>query len=88
MTRQLGDLVVVDEETEEEKEKYEVILPFEDERVCLDRSANDNNRSFYMYRAVFTELGVRLPFSPFQMAILNFLLVAPSQLHPNLGSFI
>lgn len=46
MTQQLGDLVVVDEETEEKMEKYEVILPSEDERVCLDHSADDGNWSF------------------------------------------
>lgn len=84
----MGDIVVVDEETEEEMQKYEVILPNEDEGVCTDRSIIDGNRSFYMYHTNFTELGVLLPFSSFQMAILNFLRVAPSLLHPNSWGFI
>lgn len=42
--RQLGELVEIDEKTEEEMEKYEAILPAKDERVCLDRSADDGSR--------------------------------------------
>lgn len=61
-------------------EKYDILLPSKDESVCLDRSADDDNQSFYMYRAGFTKLGVRLPFSSFQMAV--------SQLHPNSWGFI
>lgn len=50
-TRHLGGLVVV-EKTEEEMEKYEIILPSDDERFCMDHSITDGGRSFYMYHAL------------------------------------
>lgn len=69
-------------------EKYDTVLLSKDEMVCLGCSSDDGNQSFYMYREVFSELGVRVPFSSFQIAVLNFLRVAPSQLHPNSWGFI
>lgn len=81
-------LVVVEDEIEEEMEKYEITFPSDEELVCLDRLAADGGRSFYMYWAIFMELDIRLPFSSFQMGVLNFLQVAPSQVHPNAWGFI
>ncbi|MED6188128.1 hypothetical protein PIB30_083085 [Stylosanthes scabra] len=39
-------------------------------------------------RVMFTEFGVRVPFSDFQQRLLNWDFVAPSQLHPNAWSAI
>ncbi|KAJ1395399.1 hypothetical protein SESBI_33357 [Sesbania bispinosa] len=41
-----------------------------------------------MYKNLFEDLGVRLPFSDFEGEVLQFLQVAPSPLHPNGWSFI
>ena len=41
-----------------------------------------------MYEIVFKDLGLRLPFNDFQMEVFNHLNLAPSQLHPNVISFI
>ncbi|XP_057737170.1 uncharacterized protein LOC130954448 [Arachis stenosperma] len=37
----------------------------------------------WLYIAMFASLGVRIPFSPFQMVLLNRCDIASSQLHPN-----
>ena len=36
-----------------------------------------------MYDIVFWEMGLRLPFSDFEVAVFRDLRLAPSQLHPN-----
>ncbi|KAJ1395398.1 hypothetical protein SESBI_33356 [Sesbania bispinosa] len=41
-----------------------------------------------MYKNLFEDLGVRLPFSDFEGEVLQFLQVTPSPLHPNDWSFI
>lgn len=73
--RQLGGLVVVEDENEEKMKKYEILFPSDEEWVNLDHSAKDDGRSFYMYRVIFMELRIRHPFSSFQMGVLNFLRV-------------
>lgn len=42
----------------------------------------------YLYALIFEELGVTLPFSSFECAMLKRLNVAPSQLHPNSWGFL
>ena len=41
-----------------------------------------------MYDIMFWEMGLRLPFSDFGVAVFRHLRVAPSQLHPNNITFI
>jgi len=43
---------------------------------------------FHMYGAVLEEFGVRIPFTLFQMDVLRFLNVAPTQIRPNSWVFI
>jgi hypothetical protein len=40
-----------------------------------------------MYQIAFNEFGYRLPFTDFEVAVLDHLHVAPSQLHPNSLAF-
>nr|KYP66462.1 hypothetical protein KK1_012756 [Cajanus cajan] len=41
-----------------------------------------------MYRCFFRDLGVCLPFTQFECDFLNFVNVAPCQLHPNSCGFL
>ncbi|MCH81229.1 hypothetical protein A2U01_0002013, partial [Trifolium medium] len=41
-----------------------------------------------MYQIAFEEMGFRLPFSKFQIAVFDHLMLTPSQLHPNSLAFI
>jgi hypothetical protein len=43
---------------------------------------------FYMYTKVMQALNLSLPFTDFELAILNALNVAPTQLHPNGWAFV
>ncbi|KAJ1409177.1 hypothetical protein SESBI_22899 [Sesbania bispinosa] len=68
------------------EEDLTIELPGENDRVC---SQGTTERPFLpMYKCVFTDLGVRLPFMDFEVSILRYLDVAPSQLHPNAWGFI
>ena len=58
------------------------------DRVCFSRTDGAGEEFFYVYKALFTELRLRLPFSDFQVAILNKINAAPSQLHPNGWIFV
>ena len=63
---------------------WRIHIPAENERICSDCGAD----KFGVYEYVFKEMGLRLPFSDFQMSVLNHLDLAPSQLHPNSFAFI
>ncbi|QHN92394.1 uncharacterized protein DS421_17g583340 [Arachis hypogaea] len=56
-----------------------------DDRVC---ERVDGWSYFYCYSCLFTELGVRLPFTDFECGVLFWLNCAPSQLHPNSWGFV
>ncbi|MED6218740.1 hypothetical protein PIB30_029318 [Stylosanthes scabra] len=61
------------------------------ERVCfstLHLQDHQNRDFFYIYEILFTNFGLRLPFSDFQLQILNTINVAPTQLHPNAWAFL
>nr|KYP60392.1 hypothetical protein KK1_022796 [Cajanus cajan] len=47
-----------------------------------------NTPFFYMYQCFFRDLGVCLPFMQFECDFLNFVNVAPYQLHPNSWGFL
>ena len=53
------------------------------EKVCIQRSKGVKDEMFHMYIMVLEDLGVRIPFTPFEMDVLKYLNVAPSQIQPN-----
>jgi hypothetical protein len=59
-----------------------------DERVCDQEMAGEGDESYFVYTAVLEEFGVKIPFTPFEMDVLKFLNVAPTQIRPNSWAFI
>ncbi|RDX71496.1 hypothetical protein CR513_49149, partial [Mucuna pruriens] len=51
-------------------------------------SPTEENRFFYLYDTLHSKLGIRLPFSHFERAVLQALNVAPTQLHPNSWAYV
>jgi len=43
---------------------------------------------YFIYSTVFQRLGLRLPFTPFERALLTEVNVSPAQLHPNNWVFV
>ena len=69
---------------------YIVGLPQGDESVATVRpraSQPHEPHFFFFYHDVITLIGVRFPFTDFQIGLLNHLHLAPSQLHPNGWAF-
>ena len=60
---------------------YRLELAGVDDRVCLQ--VPEPQSWFYMYEEVVTVVGVKAPFTPFEIDLLRTLEVAPIQLHPN-----
>jgi hypothetical protein len=63
----------------ERKEDWEITLPTNSDRICLRFSAN----RIPMYEDVFQEVSFRLPFSPFQVSVFEWMELCPSQLSPD-----
>jgi hypothetical protein len=59
-----------------------------DERVCDQEMAGEGDESYFVYTTVLEEFGVKIPFTPFEMDVLKFLNVAPTQIFPNSWAFI
>ncbi|RDX98597.1 hypothetical protein CR513_18461, partial [Mucuna pruriens] len=57
------------------------------ESVSTTTSANDKP-CFYLYDTLHSKLGVKLPFSHFERAVLQVLNIAPTQLHPNGWAYV
>jgi hypothetical protein len=66
------------------KEDWEILLPKIADRIC-SRFLRDR---FPMYEATFKEVGFRLPFSSFQINVLEWLEVCPSQLRPDCFAYM
>jgi len=52
------------------------------DNVCHGREG-ENDEFFYFYECLFTDLHVRFSLSEFQMGVLRYLNIVPTQLHPN-----
>jgi hypothetical protein len=59
-----------------------------DERVCDQEMAGEGDESYFVYTTFLEEFGVKIPFTPFEMDVLKFLNVAPTQIRPNSWAFI
>ncbi|MED6156970.1 hypothetical protein PIB30_019092 [Stylosanthes scabra] len=69
-----------------EGNKYQVVALGPDDRVCyVDPDSNDH---IFVYEATFTKVGIQLPFTEFEIAVLKQYGIAPSQIHPNSWGFI
>ncbi|MED6151573.1 hypothetical protein PIB30_083784 [Stylosanthes scabra] len=71
------------------KGRYRVEASCPGDRVCylnLDHPTVPN--WLWVNKVMFTEFGIRVPFTDFQQRLLNRASVAPSQLHPNVCSVI
>jgi len=65
-----------------------VITPCAVEKVCIQRPKGVVDEMYHMYLVVLEEFGVKIPFTAFEMDVLHFLNVAPSQIQPNNWAFI
>jgi hypothetical protein len=65
-------------------EDWEILLPKVADRVC----SHFPRDCFPMYEATFKEVGFRLPFSSFQISVLEWLEVCPSQLRLDCFAYI
>ncbi|MED6194596.1 hypothetical protein PIB30_030092 [Stylosanthes scabra] len=73
----------------EEEEHYRVELPRRGERVCeLNLEHPRVPHWLWVNEVMFTEFGVRIPFTSFQQRLLQRCFIAPSQFHPNAWSSI
>lgn len=66
------------------------VAPCDDEDIITKKpsGADGSPAWFYIHGFIFTELYMKLPFSPFVCDVLTFLNVAPCQLLPNAWGFI
>ncbi|MED6106630.1 hypothetical protein PIB30_006257 [Stylosanthes scabra] len=73
----------------EEERLYRVEVPRRGERICgLNLEHLRVPHWLWVNEVMFTEFGVRIPFTSFQQRLLQRCLVAPSQFHPNAWSAI
>jgi len=58
------------------------------EPVCCDESSDSEGPFCFIYSTVFRRLSLRLPFTPFERALLTEVNVAAAQLDPNSWAFV
>ncbi|MED6163220.1 hypothetical protein PIB30_077873, partial [Stylosanthes scabra] len=69
-----------------ERERYQVIAPISEDRACYVNPMGVS--CIFVYESIFTKVGIRVPFTEFQVEVLSEYEVAPSQIHPNSWGFI
>lgn len=71
------------------KEKYAVAAPcHRGEIVCYRPPPNNNDRFTFVYETMLTKIRVCFPLSNFECDVLQYLNIAPTQLHPNGWGFL
>ncbi|MED6169007.1 hypothetical protein PIB30_017148 [Stylosanthes scabra] len=69
-----------------EGSRYQVVAPNPEDRVChVDL---ESESCIFVYEAIFTKVGIRIPFTEFEIEVLKGCEIAPSQIHPNSWGFI
>ncbi|MED6169731.1 hypothetical protein PIB30_024103 [Stylosanthes scabra] len=68
-----------------ERERYQVTAPSSEDRACYVDPMGVS--CIFVYESIFTKIGVRVPFTKFQVELLSEYEVAPSQIHPNSWGF-
>lgn len=58
------------------------------EKVCIQCPKGVKDEMYHMYAAVLEEFKVKIPFTPFDMDVLKFVNMTPSQIQPNSWAFI
>ncbi|MED6217219.1 hypothetical protein PIB30_015553 [Stylosanthes scabra] len=69
-----------------EGSRYRVVAPDSEDRVChVDL---ESESCIFVYEAIFAKVGIRIPFTEFEIEVLKGCEIAPSQIHPNSWGFI
>ncbi|MED6199378.1 hypothetical protein PIB30_075397 [Stylosanthes scabra] len=69
-----------------EGSEYRVVAPDSEDRVChVDL---ESESCIFLYEAIFTKVGIQIPFTKFEIEVLKGCEIAPSQIHPNSWGFI
>ncbi|MED6206901.1 hypothetical protein PIB30_030902 [Stylosanthes scabra] len=69
-----------------ERGGYQVVAPSSEDRACYVNPEGES--CIFVYESIFTRVGVRVPFTEFEVEVLGECEVAPSQIHPNSWGFI
>ncbi|MED6192278.1 hypothetical protein PIB30_008804 [Stylosanthes scabra] len=69
-----------------EGNRYRVVAPDPEDRVC--HVDPESESCIFVYEAIFTKVGIRIPFTEFEIEVLKGCEIAPSQIHPNSWGFI
>lgn len=71
-----------------ERELKFICYPYSEfDRVCM-RAGEEEFPFVFLYKTMFKELELTLPFSVFHCSVLSALHIAPTQLHPNSWAFV
>ncbi|MED6126360.1 hypothetical protein PIB30_077652 [Stylosanthes scabra] len=69
-----------------EGSRYRVVAP--DPEDCVCHVDLESESCIFVYEAIFTKVGIRIPFTEFEIEVLKGCEVTPSQIHPNSWGFI
>ncbi|RDX77761.1 hypothetical protein CR513_42058, partial [Mucuna pruriens] len=64
------------------------VLPCRSDEIIYEWTVEIEEPFFYFYKTLFLKLGIKLPFTNFEQAVLRALNIALTQLHPNNWAFV